>query len=209
MATCCDWANERRNASCERPLSKLSANRSAFACVQSMPSSEPPIVTGMRRGLHSARVARRVPGPSPWDRRSEYRADDGECRRGSRNGLGFAGGQRGAASRQSHVVRRGQGLCVGAALQQGRHPAVRWCRPARGSDPRGSRRGSRREGGRARGAAQSLLHHSALRWLPGRSDPVEKGHQASAAGSDHRRLVGVCAGKLADGYVEQETTRRR
>ena len=37
--TCCDCSNERRSASGDRPLSKSSAARSAFACAQSTPSS--------------------------------------------------------------------------------------------------------------------------------------------------------------------------
>ena len=40
--------------------------------------------------------------------------------------------------------------------------------------------------------AGRVLHHPALRWLLGSVDSDDEGQQARAAGSDHRRLVGVC-----------------
>ena len=48
-----------------------------------------------------------------------------------------------------------------------------------------------------------LLHDPALRRVSGRPDPAEEGHQASVAGSDRRRLVGVRAARLAKDYVER------
>jgi hypothetical protein len=53
----------------------------------------------------------------------------------------------------------GKAFAVGAAVQQGRHPAVRRSQPARRPDSRGSCRGSRREGERCSPRSQSLLHH--------------------------------------------------
>src|SRR3954454_21865606 len=50
-ATCADCSNERRSASALRPLSKSSARRSAFACSQSMPSSELSIRMATASGL--------------------------------------------------------------------------------------------------------------------------------------------------------------
>ena len=57
-ATCCDCRNEACRAAGERPLSKESAARSAFACSQSMPSSELSICTATAAASHTPLAAR-------------------------------------------------------------------------------------------------------------------------------------------------------
>ena len=102
-ATCCDCSNDRRSASGERPLSKRSAARSAFACAQSIPSSELSKLTATRPRLQSARgqglrlAARGAP---------EGARRLGRRLRPVRRGAAVVRGVRGRAARCVPAVRR-------------------------------------------------------------------------------------------------------
>src|SRR4051812_27281568 len=60
-ATCCDCSNDRRSAAADRPLSKSSATRSAFACSQSTPAQELSKVTLISKTAASGQQRRVIP----------------------------------------------------------------------------------------------------------------------------------------------------
>ena len=79
----------------------------------------------------------------------------------------------GERARQPHLVRRGQGLRMGATVQQGGHPAFRRGRSTTRTDPRSSCRGSHREGGRPGRLSKGVVYHPPFRRLLGGSRPAE------------------------------------